>query len=123
MKILINRKLPEPIYVQIYDSIVEAIATGELIPGDTLPSSRKLAKDLQINYITVNKSYSLLVSEGFLATENKKVKVMKPTESSRNDFLERWKSTEKLMLREAKAKRIDQKKIVDLLKELMDSLQ
>ncbi|MGC8715387.1 MAG: GntR family transcriptional regulator [Thermoplasmata archaeon] len=41
--------------MQIYDQIVEAIASGKLNSGTSLPSARKLAADLGINFHTVNK--------------------------------------------------------------------
>ena len=51
-----------PIYQQIRDRIVEAIATGEAAVGSGLPSTRQLAVDLGINFHTVNKAYDLAVS-------------------------------------------------------------
>jgi GntR family transcriptional regulator len=57
---------PVPIYQQIRDQIVEAIATGDLLAGSSLPSTRQLAVDLGINFHTVNKAYDLLRQEGLL---------------------------------------------------------
>jgi len=49
-----------PIYQQIRNRIVEAIARGQQ-PGDSaLPSIRQLAVDLGVNFHTVNKEYDLL---------------------------------------------------------------
>ena len=39
----------DPIYQQLRDQIVVAIAEGELVPGDALPTTRQLAADLGIN--------------------------------------------------------------------------
>lgn len=122
MKIVVKTDVPEPLYIQIYDSIVSSIAVGELKAGDALPSSRKLAADLRINYITVNKAYSLLESEGFVVTEKKKVVVLDPTDDSRREFLKRWKSTETVMLREAKAKKISKSEIEEMFKDFVSSL-
>jgi DNA-binding transcriptional regulator YhcF (GntR family) len=55
-----------PIYRQIRNSIVEAIAAGELPTGSGLPATRQLAVDLGINFHTVNKAYDLLRREGLL---------------------------------------------------------
>ncbi len=52
--------------MQIRDQLVEAIACGELVAGDGLPSVRRLASDLGINLHTVNKAYALLRDEGYL---------------------------------------------------------
>ncbi len=57
---------PVPIYQQIRDRIVEAIAAGDLPAGSGLPSTRQLAVDLGINFHTVNKGYDLLRQEGLL---------------------------------------------------------
>jgi len=57
---------PVPIYQQIRDRIVEAIADGDLPRGSGLPATRQLAVDLVINFHTVNKAYDLLRQEGLL---------------------------------------------------------
>lgn len=56
----------EPIYQQIRQRIVHAVAEGELVPGDSLPSVRSLASDLGVNMHTVNKAYALLRDEGYV---------------------------------------------------------
>jgi GntR family transcriptional regulator len=57
---------PRPITRQISDSITRAIASGELLPGDALPSVRGLAQQLSINPNTVAKAYAELTAEGWL---------------------------------------------------------
>ena len=57
---------PVPIYQQIRDRIVEAIALGRQPAGSPLPSTRQLAVDLGVNFHTVNKGYDLLRQEGLL---------------------------------------------------------
>lgn len=57
---------PVPIYQQIRDRIVEAIARGKQPAGSALPSTRQLAVDLGVNFHTVNKAYDLLRREGLL---------------------------------------------------------
>jgi DNA-binding transcriptional regulator YhcF (GntR family) len=57
---------PVPIYQQIRDRTVEAIADGQLPAGSGLPATRQLAVDLGINFHTVNKAYDLLRQEGLL---------------------------------------------------------
>lgn len=52
-----------PLYQQLRDRVVEAIASGELRVGDSLPATRQLAADLGINMHTVNKAYDLLRRE------------------------------------------------------------
>ena len=55
-----------PVYQQIRDQIVAAIARGELSVADRLPSVRTLAGDLGVNLHTVNKAYAVLRDEGYL---------------------------------------------------------
>lgn len=55
-----------PIIKQITDSIRVKVATGELEPGDQLPSVRGLAQQLTINPNTVAKAYAELTTEGWL---------------------------------------------------------
>ena len=45
-----------PIYQQIRNQIVMGIATGQLVPGERLPATRALAKDLGVNTMTVSKT-------------------------------------------------------------------
>ena len=66
MILRIDQASSEPVYLQIRDQIVAAIARGELLPADRLPSVRALAGDLGINLHTVNKAYALLRDEGYL---------------------------------------------------------
>lgn len=54
------------LYQQLRDRIVEAIASGALRTGDSLPATRQLAADLGINMHTVNKAYDLLRQEGLV---------------------------------------------------------
>jgi DNA-binding transcriptional regulator YhcF (GntR family) len=57
---------PVPIYQQIRDRIVEAVARGEQPAGSALPATRQLAVDLGINFHTVNKAYDMLRREGLV---------------------------------------------------------
>ena len=62
---------PVPIYQQIRDRIVEAIASGQQPTGSPLPSTRQLAVDLGVNFHTVNKSYDMLRQEGLVRINRK----------------------------------------------------
>jgi DNA-binding transcriptional regulator YhcF (GntR family) len=44
---------PVPIYQQVRDRIVEAIASGEQPAGSALPSTRQLATDLGVTALNV----------------------------------------------------------------------
>jgi DNA-binding transcriptional regulator YhcF (GntR family) len=57
-----------PIYQQIRDRVVEAIAAGDLTRGQGLASVRSVSAEFGINPATVAKAYELLRSEGLVAT-------------------------------------------------------
>ncbi|MBB6670205.1 GntR family transcriptional regulator [Cohnella nanjingensis] len=67
-----------PLYSQLVDQLIEGIASGQLKPGDPLPSVRSLAADLGINLHTVNKAYQILKQEGFLQVHRKQGVVVQP---------------------------------------------
>ena len=72
MIIEINTVSSTPIYQQLRDKIIIAIATRKLRPNETLPSVRRLAADLGINFHTVNKAYTILSDEGYLVIDRRK---------------------------------------------------
>ena len=51
---------------QIRQSVVEAILARAILPGDKLPSSRALAKQLKVSRNTVILAYQALVDTGYL---------------------------------------------------------
>lgn len=108
----------EPLYLQIYGAIISAIASGELEKGSNLPSSRKLARDLGVNYHTVHKAYALLENEGFVVTERKRVTVTGPTERGKDLFVERWRNIQMELILEAKAKGIPFADLLEMFKKL-----
>ena len=57
-----------PIYQQIRNQVVTAIASGRLSPGEKLPTIRALAEEAGINMMTASKAYQLLKSEGYITT-------------------------------------------------------
>ena len=60
-----------PIYQQIRDQIVQAVADGAFTDGDRLPTIRALASEAGINTMTVNKAYQLLKQEGYIITDRR----------------------------------------------------
>jgi DNA-binding transcriptional regulator YhcF (GntR family) len=57
-----------PVYQQIRNQIVSAIAAGQLVPGEKLPTVRALAEECGINMMTASKAYQLLKAEGYITT-------------------------------------------------------
>ncbi|BBU42571.1 MULTISPECIES: PLP-dependent aminotransferase family protein [Pseudomonas] len=67
-----------PLYRQLYDRVLAAVAAGTLSPGDRLPSARAMAKELGVARGTVELAYSLLASEGYLLALGQKGTVINP---------------------------------------------
>ena len=61
-----------PIYQQIRNQIVIGISSGQLQPGEKLPTVRTLAEESGINVMTVSKAYNLLKQEGYITTDRRK---------------------------------------------------
>lgn len=72
MIIKIDFASESPIYIQIKNQVIEGIAKGELKPGESLPSVRRLAMDIGINLHTINKVYNQLKNEGYLLIHKRK---------------------------------------------------
>ena len=66
MDIIISNSSGAPIYEQIEEQLKAQILSGELSPGETLPSIRVLAKDLKISVITTKRAYEELERDGFI---------------------------------------------------------
>ena len=68
MELIIRNVTNQPIYDQIYSQIKTQIITGQLRPGEALPSIRALAKDLKISVITTKRAYEELEAQGLIDT-------------------------------------------------------
>jgi GntR family transcriptional regulator len=55
-------------YKQVTDQVRDAIASGDLKPGEKLPSIREMAKALEISVITIKRAYLDLETEGYILT-------------------------------------------------------
>ena len=62
----INRRNPKPVFGQIGDALRSQIETGELKPGDAIPSERELSEQLRVSRMTVRAAIDGLVNDGLL---------------------------------------------------------
>ncbi len=69
MEFQIEPQSKVPIYVQIEEQVRAMIAAGQLKPGDQLPTIRRLAADLRVNYNTVARAYLDLDQRGLIRTQ------------------------------------------------------
>lgn len=72
LEIRIDKQAKKAIYLQIADLLIEAIQLGRLQAGDSLPGSRQLAQQLDVNRNTVVDALDLLLFEGWLVSQERK---------------------------------------------------
>ena len=66
MKIIIQSQGTMAIYEQIVNQLKNGIISGELKPGEAMPSIRRLASDLEVSVITTKRAYEELEKEGLV---------------------------------------------------------
>jgi GntR family transcriptional regulator/MocR family aminotransferase len=64
----VDRAAHIPFHRQIYDGYRRAILQNDLRPGDRIPSSRELARDLSVSRFPVLSAYAQLLAEGYIET-------------------------------------------------------
>ncbi len=65
----LNKYSPVPLYRQLVDRLVAQIRSGELRPGDRVPSERELAEQLNVSRTTARLAIEELVSSGLVYRE------------------------------------------------------
>ncbi|MEF9952245.1 MAG: GntR family transcriptional regulator [Clostridium sp.] len=71
MDLVLDFESEVPIYLQLRNEIVKAIALNKIEEGYSLPSVRSLADDIGINMHTVNKAYTILKGEGYITLDRR----------------------------------------------------
>ena len=117
MEIILSNASDRPIYEQITSQIKAMIMNGTLKSGDSLPSMRKLAKELHVSVITAQRAYEDLQRDGFIDTVAGKGTFVA---AQNKDFIreENLRSIEKLLqkaVRLGKENDISLQQITDLL--------
>ncbi|MDU2065842.1 MAG: winged helix-turn-helix domain-containing protein [Sporomusaceae bacterium] len=79
---MIVQRLGLPIYLQVKGYVLDKIKSGELQPGDRLPTERDLAKTLEISRNTVSAAYKELLLEGILEARQGKGTFVKKEDQS-----------------------------------------
>jgi DNA-binding transcriptional regulator YhcF (GntR family) len=109
-----------PLYQQIRDQIVEAIAHGALTEGSPLPPTRTLAADFGINFHTVNKAYDLLRQEGLIRLSRGTGAVV--TAAATDQLLASdWTARARTLLAEAVARGMPADEVLQACRTLLDS--
>ena len=108
-----------PIYQQIRDQIVEAIAHGALKDGSSLPPTRTLAADFGINFHTANKAYDLLRQEGLIRLSRGTGAVV--TAPAANPLPADWTGRVRTLLAEAVARGASAPEVLEACRTVLDS--
>ena len=109
-----------PIYQQLRDRIVEAIAEGVLTEGSPLPATRALAADFGINFHTVNKAYDLLRQQGLIRLNRGTGAVVTSTAAG-PPFRTEWAARARTLLAEAIAKGLPADEVLATCRSVLDS--
>jgi len=65
----VNFNKKDPIYLQVMQYFKRLIVSGDLNPGEEVPSRRQLANQLKINPNTVQRAYSEMEEQRLIYTE------------------------------------------------------
>ena len=91
MEITIDIDNPLPQFEQLIEQIKAAVTAGVLKPGDSLPSIRQLANDLELNSKTVAKAYQLLTRDSVIETKGYRGTYVHPKAKANCKFnLQQW---------------------------------
>ncbi|RDY28051.1 GntR family transcriptional regulator [Romboutsia weinsteinii] len=112
-----------PIYVQLRNQIVVSIGKGDLKQGEKLPTVRQLAEDLGINTMTVNKSYGILKSEGFISIDRRHGAKINSTLTPGIDFKEKLDDELSLVISEVGLKGIEKKEFMDMCEKIFSTMK
>lgn len=112
-----------PIYLQLRNEIVKGIATGKFQYGEALPTVRTLAKDLQINNMTVNKAYNLLKQEGYICIDRRHGAKVQPTIDNSYQYQEKLVGELELIASEAIVKGMNKEDFLQTCQKLLSSIQ
>ena len=66
LSIVLDRKLHDPLHMQLTAQIRRLILAGRLNPGQRIPSSRSLAEELSVSRVTITTAFDQLMSEGYI---------------------------------------------------------
>lgn len=108
-----------PIYTQIREEIIKAIASGDLKINESLPSVRNMAEEVGINLHTVNKSYNLLKEKGYINIDRRKGAIVNSLPLAKKDEnVEKIKSTLDLLVAESYLLGITKDEFIEYSKKL-----
>lgn len=122
MDIIISNSSNDPIYLQIVNQIKAMIMSGELSPGEALPSMRNLAMQMRVSLITTKRAYEELERDGFIETYTGKGSFVKAqnAELLREENLRQAEEHLQKAVQKAKISGIAFEELTDILKMLYE---
>ena len=122
MDIIISNSSNDPIYLQIVSQIKAMIMSGELSPGEALPSMRNLAMQMRVSLITTKRAYEELERDGFIETYTGKGSFVKAqnAELLREENLRQAEEHLQKAVQKAKISGIAFEELTDILKMLYE---
>ena len=69
---VIDKSIPTPLYYQLLEIIKKQIDSGDLKPGDVIPTEKDLMDQFEISRATVRQAVLQLVNDGYLRREKSK---------------------------------------------------
>lgn len=124
MRFTVNPSDGMPIYRQIMQQVIDAIAGGALMPGDQLPSHRDLAQTLVVAPLTIKKAYDELERSGHIRMQRGQGSfVTDQPLLSEGDKLERLRPTLKRLASEVVLLGVNLETVTALLRDEVTDLE
>lgn len=105
-----------PVYEQIRGQVAALVAVGALGPGDRLPASRDLARDLGIAVGTVQRAYRELEAGGVVVSRRRVGTVVAPVAAGRREPDGALVERARAFVAAARAAGLDDAAVLDLVR-------
>ncbi len=119
----VNPQSGIPIYRQLMEQARRMISSGQLKPGDALPSVRELASTHAVNPMTISKAYSMLEAEGLLERQRGKamtVSGLNGIAENKKERLERLQPALQQLAMAAKQLELETSDVMDALRKTLE---
>ncbi len=83
-RLFVDDASPLPVYAQLSEQMLGALARGEMAAGERLPSVRDVAAALEVNPNTVNRAYAELERAGVVETRRGRGTFVAPPRARRS---------------------------------------
>ena len=124
LNIIIDDKSKLSLYEQIQSQIKAQILSGDIKPGEMLPSIRTLAKEIKVSIITTKRAYEELEKEGFLETVQGKGTFVSEKNQDRIKEITMYEIENKLedIIRQAKAIGLTLDEVIEIFKSIYEEV-